>query len=79
MLLKDFKPLVLPLHTIFTVPKKESDIMKILHRCQAILLFAGIALRVVFRNHFYHIKKMIAVFKRLYSQHAYKQNQTYID
>ena len=53
--------------------------MKILRRCKAILFFIYIALRVVFRNHFFHVKKMIAVFKKLYSQHAYKQNRNYID
>ncbi len=53
--------------------------MKFFNRCKAILSITYIALHVVFRNHFYHIKKIVAVFKRLFSQYAYKQNRNYID
>ena len=53
--------------------------MKVFRRCKAILHFTWIALCVMFRNHFFHTKKAITVFKKLFAQYGYKQNRNYID
>ncbi len=53
--------------------------MKLLQRCQAILAFSCIAFQVMFRNHYYHIKKLLSIFRKMYYPHSYRENKNYID